>query len=147
MTEDNGLHEDFNSHDDAPVPSERNFGFTVGVVLVAIAAIRWFVFNLQASGTRIFAGIGLILLVLAATSPSLLKWPNLLWQRLSLLLAHIVNPIVMMVMFLVIFTPVALWMRFRGRDELHLRFDPQRVSNWADRIPPGPTPRSAVNRF
>jgi hypothetical protein len=50
----------------------------------------------------------------------------------GLLLGKIVSPIVMGTIFFGLFTPVGLFMRLFGRDELHLKTT-KRKSHWRDR--------------
>ncbi|WOK35943.1 SxtJ family membrane protein [Sphingomonas sp. C3-2] len=142
-----GTHEGYDGHEEVKLPSERNFGFTVGLILIAIAAVRWFWFIHQGPVTLTMAAIGGLLVLLAASAPKTLALPNRLWMKLGLLLAMIVNPLIMGLMFLLIFTPVAIGMRLKGRDALRLRADRRHASTWVDRLPPGPAPESAVNQF
>lgn len=147
MRDQHGLHEGFDGHAAVKMPSERNFGFTVGSILLLIGTLRWFWFEHQGPVTLAFIGIGALLVVLAAVAPTTLRTPNRLWMKLGLLLASIVNPIVMGVIFFLLFAPIAFFMRMRGRDVLRLRPDRSNFSTWVERIPPGPTPESASNQF
>ena len=54
---------------------------------------------------------------------------NKLWMRFGLLLGMIVSPIVLGVVFFVVFTPIAFIMRLSGRDQLRLQFR-ERQSHW-----------------
>ena len=92
-------------------------------------------------------GVGAVLIALALLAPSKLRLANLLWAKLGLLLAWIVNPIVMFAVFLVAFIPAALVMRLGGRDVLNLRGGKAAISTWVNRVPPGPDPQSAINQF
>ena len=73
-------------------------------------------------------------MLLSATiiKPDTLLPLNKLWMRFGLLLGMIISPIVMGVIFFVIFTPIALIMRLFGRDELRLQFNKQ-SSHWVGR--------------
>ena len=57
---------------------------------------------------------------------------NKLWMRFGLLLGMIVSPIVLGVVFFVVFTPIAFVMRLSGRDQLRLKFR-ERQSYWIKR--------------
>ena len=71
---------------------------------------------------RVWAlGAAACLLALALARPSLLRVPNLLWRRLGLLLGQVANPIVLSLMFFLVFTPVALCLRMAGKDLLRLK--------------------------
>ena len=70
----------------------------------------------------------IVLLVLAAThfilafvAPELLGRINSVWMGLGFLMGKVVSPIVMTILFFVLFTPVGLVMKLIGRDELLLK--------------------------
>lgn len=58
---------------------------------------------------------------LAFLAPSLLGRINSLWMGLGFLLGKIVSPIVMTILYFVLFTPISLIMKIIGRDELLLK--------------------------
>ena len=70
---------------------------------------------------------------------------NMLWMRLGLLMGIIISPIILGLMFFVIFTPIAIIMRVCGRDELRLKFK-TRSSHWINRNAPNHTD-SFKNQF
>ncbi|MCP4635182.1 MAG: hypothetical protein GY848_01735 [Methyloversatilis sp.] len=84
--------------------------------------------------------------VVTLFAPRLLAPFNRVWYLLGELLGRIVSPIVMGVIFFGLITPVALFGRLRGRDELRMR---RRTvsSHWIDRDPPGPAADSFKNQF
>lgn len=140
-------HDAYVEHSEVEGPTDRSFGLTVGVILVGIAAIRWLVFNASPESSALIAGLGIVLLFFAIAAPQVLNLPNRLWMKFGLLLSRIVNPIVMLLMFALIFVPIALVMRLFGRDALRLRMDKEAASYWIPREPPGPTPASIIHQF
>jgi len=137
-------HESFEHKAIAEPPSERSFAwvFTVFFLLLALwplwrgKPMRWW--WLPAAG--LMALIGLI-------RPALLRVPNRLWFQLGTLLGRITTPIVMALLFYVVFTPIAILLRMTGRDLLRLRRDPAAKTYWIPRDPPGPEPSSMVEQF
>jgi hypothetical protein len=79
--------------------------------------------------------------------PNLLKPLNLLWFNLGLALHHIINPIVMAVMFYGAILPMALLLRLLGKDLLRLKWEPESTSYWIPREPPAPAPGSMSKQF
>ena len=142
-----GLHEQSDDHQENLLPSERKFGLTVGGISLAIGCFRWITLHLETPVTFLCVGVGAVLIALALLAPSKLRLANLLWAKLGLLLARIVNPVVMFAIFLVVFVPAALIMRLRGRDVLNLRGGGAAPSTWVNRVPPGPDPQGAINQF
>ena len=92
----------------------------------------------------------LILSVVFATMtlvvPQLLNPLNRIWYGLGLLLGKIVSPIVLGLMFFVLITPISLFTRLFGRDELKMK-KRSVESYWVDRLPPGPSSDSFKNQY
>ena len=141
-----GAHESFDDFGDIAGPSNHKFGLTLGALFLAFAGIRW----LLGSGVGFvgtLAGIGAVLVLLGAVAPALLKWPNQAWMKLGVIMAAIVTPLVMLIIFSLVFVPFALVMRLRGRDALGLRRKPAGASYWVERQPPGPAPETMIHQF
>lgn len=137
-------HETLTREETVKGSSDRSFGLTFAVVGLILAGI-WFwrghgywIYALAASAG--FAAIALL-------APKLLAPLNKAWLKLGLLLHHIVNPLVMGLLFFAVITPMALVVRLMGKDLLRLRFDPQAKSYWIRREPPGPAPESMRHQF
>lgn len=60
-------------------------------------------------------------LILAFVAPGVLGRINSIWMGLGFLMGKVVSPIVMTILFFVLFTPIALFMKIIGRDELALK--------------------------
>jgi hypothetical protein len=137
-------HEDFNRQEEIKPSSDRSFGLIVATFFLIITfwplihaePIRWWALGVAS----VFAALAL--LWTAALAPL-----NRLWTKLGLLLYRIVNPVVMVFLFYVTVTPIALFMRMLGKDPLRLRRDPDAASYWIHRTPPGPAPESMKNQF
>lgn len=110
-------------------PSERAFGLTVGVILAAIAG--WHLVRSGPGPLAIVLGAtALLLLTAALLAPTLLRGPNRLWFRFGLLLHHVVNPIVMLAIYLFALMPTALLRRLFGRSPIAKKADPTAASYW-----------------
>ena len=126
------------------LPSDRSFGFTFAVVFALVAGWlywkghRWALPALGISG--VFA-------LVAAAIPKILHPLNIVWMKFGWLLSMIVSPIVLGVIYLVLFVPVGLFFRLTGRDVLHRRFDKSLASYWINRAPPGPDGKSFPQQF
>ena len=59
--------------------------------------------------------------IVAFKTPTMLTKPNLYWMKFSLLLARVVSPIVLGVLFFVLISPLAIVLRIFGRDQLLLK--------------------------
>ncbi len=128
-----------------PLPSERSFGLLFAAIGAVAAAMMAWKGHLPAAGG--VAAVAVVLAVIALLTPRWLAMPNRWWFRFGLLLHRIVSPIVLGLLFFVLITPIALFMRITRRDALLRRFEPGRESYWIERDPPGPDPESFRNQF
>jgi hypothetical protein len=125
--------------------SDRAFG----LVFVAL-------FSLIGLASRVFFGgdlriwalaIAGLFLAITLVVPKILHPLNRPWMRFSFTLHRVANPIVLGFIFFAVVTPIALLMRWRGKDPLRLRFDRTAKTYWIARTPPGPDRRSLKHQF
>jgi hypothetical protein len=137
-------HEYRSSHHDIKTSSNRSFGLVFGGVFALLALWSWY-----KAGTwwPVHLAISAVFTLLALLFPAVLAPANRLWTKLGFLLAKIVNPIVMGIIFFALFTPVAMFLRARGKDLLSLKLDRNASSYWISRDPPGPAPESMKEQF
>jgi hypothetical protein len=86
-------------------------------------------------------------LLAALLAPKVLTPLNRAWMAFALLLHKVTSPIILGVLFFVLFTPVALFMRLAKRDLMKRRFEPGAGSYWIPRSPAGPPPESLRDQF
>ena len=138
------LHEDLSRQDEVVGSSDRAFGLTLAVACLLLGTIRLILGHNFAAW---WLGAGLVLLGLALFWTAPLKPLNRLWLRLGLVLYRVVNPIVMLLLFVTTIIPIGALLRLFGKDPLRLRRDPTTPSYWLPREPPGPDPKSMINQF
>jgi hypothetical protein len=126
------------------LPSDRTFGLTIAVALGLIGA--WLSWRDSTPSVAVL-GLCAAFLLAALAFPGILHPLNVAWMWLGHLLNRVVSPVVMGVIFFGLLTPVAAFMRLRGRDVLQRRFDPARESYWIKRIPPGPDGSSFPRQY
>ena len=115
------------------LPSNRKFGFFFTFIFLVAAGI--FHSKQSTSVAYIFAILSLVFLLISSVQADLLLPLNKLWMRFGLLLGTIVNPIVLGLIFFVLFTPIAFLMRLSGRDKLRLKFK-EKNTHWIKRGTP-----------
>ncbi|MBM3813489.1 MAG: hypothetical protein FJW20_17845 [Acidimicrobiia bacterium] len=136
-------HESYVHKEEVQSSSERSFGFVFTVVMTVIGLwplryggeLRWW--SMAAAGAFLLA---------ALVYPAVLRPLNKLWFRFGLLLSRITNPIVLAVMFYLLFTPMGWLCRVLGKNLLGLRADKEQQSYWITREP-GPAPETMRNQF
>lgn len=112
------------SHPDIPTLDRkglRSFGIVTGAMFVAIFGLffpwlldlkfpvwPWVIFG-------VLGGVGLIF-------PEVLRPVYYWWMRFALLLSRITTPIILGILFYLMFTPMALVMRMMGKDPMKRKF-------------------------
>ena len=109
------------------LPSNRKFGFFFTFVFAVVAA--YFHYSANLAWAFVFVAAGTIFLLITLIKSDIFLPLNKLWMRLGYLLGIIVSPIALGMIFFGLFTPIAMLMRLRGRDELRLKFT-QKASHW-----------------
>ena len=112
------------------LPSNRKFGlFFTAILLLAYSYSHYVESKVM---IYIFGIICIIFLITTIIHADALLPLNKLWMKLGILLGMVVGPVIMGIIFFGIFTPIAILMRFSGRDELRLRFK-KKKTHWIDR--------------
>jgi len=143
MRTSGALHEHFESAE-IEGGSNRSFGFVFTFVFAVVG-----LFPLLSDGTvRIWAlAIAMAIFVIAIFRASLFTPVNLIWTKLSIVLGMIVTPVVMAVIFFVVFTPMGFLRRRLGGDPLRRAYDADAQSYWITRDEPGPDPSTMTSQF
>lgn len=138
-------HESSDREEKIKMGSEKGFGIVFGVVFLIIAL--WPL--LHGNDVRIWSiVISAIFFGLAFTIPHVMRPLNIVWFKFGMLLAIIMTPIVMGLLYVVTFIPIGLIMQYIARkDLLRLKLDPGADSYWIKRSPPGPEPETMKNQF
>lgn len=126
------------------LPSDRSFGFTFAVVFGLVGGWLWWKssrWGLPLLGVA--GGFALLAVIL----PRVLHPLNIAWMYFGALLNMIVSPVIMGLIYFIVFTPVSLFFRVTGRDALRRSFDGKLPSYWLDRKPPGPEGASLPRQF
>jgi len=124
--------------------SDRSFGIVFAAVFAIISIWPW----LFGGSPRIWsAAVAVVIAIIAMVWPRLLSPFNQIWFRFGLVIHHIVNPIVMAVIYFVAVVPTGLALKLAGKDPLRLKREPDSASYWIVREPPGPPAGSMSNQF
>lgn len=110
--------------------SERSFGFVFATVFALIGLYPL----LNAGEVRLWSiGVAVAFALVAVVLPRLLRPLNVVWFKFGMLLGRVVAPLVMILLFFLVFTPTGLVMRAFRRDLLKLRFDRSLDTYWISR--------------
>ena len=112
------------------LPSNKKFGVFFSFIFLIASSYSYF---LAAEIALYISSFFALFFFIAAIFKSDILLPlNKLWMRFGLLIGMIVSPVIIGLIFFIIFTPLALFMRVIGRDELHLNIS-KKPSHWINR--------------
>lgn len=112
------------------LPSNRKFGLFFSVVFSIVSSYFFYLKNNL--WFYIFGLLALVFIIITLINNDFLGPLNKLWFKFGLLLGKVVSPIVLGLIFFGIFTPIAIFMRLIGRDELRLKYKNQ-LTYWIKR--------------
>lgn len=116
--------------DETDLPSNSKFGAFFAVIFGFVSIYAF----LQSYDLLAYASIGMAALFFFVTlyRPNKLQMLNVLWMRFGIILGIIVSPLILGLIFFLLFTPIAILQRIIGRDELQIKIR-HGVSNWQKR--------------
>jgi hypothetical protein len=138
------IHEDLSRETRIETSSDRSFGVVLAAAFLVLAA--WPMRTGDAPRYPAL-GIGAAFVLCALIKPSVLHPLNRAWLWVGLLLAKLIHPIVLALLFFGVVTPVGILVRLCGKDLLRLRFDRSARTYWIHRDPPGPAPATMSKQF
>ena len=117
---------------DVKLPSNRKFGFFFTICFL-VGSIYCFYSEIK-TGFIVFSSLSLFVLLITIIKADLLFPLNKFWMYLGISIGTIVSPVVLGLVFFGIFSPIGMFMRFLGRDELNLK-STIKSSYWIERKP------------
>ena len=118
--------------DDVKTSSNRSFGIVFFIVFLLIA-----LYPLTYNGEiRIWSIIiSLIFLILGLLNSKILAPLNKLWFKFGIFIGKIISPLIMVIIFFLVVTPIGLIMRLLGKDVLNLKYNNSQ-SYWIEKKGP-----------
>ena len=117
---------------DIKISSNRSFGLVFFVLFLVIGL--WPLIN--NNEIKIWSiVISVVFLVLGLLNSKLLLPLNKLWFKFGLLLGKIISPLVMVIIFFLVVTPIGYLMRMLKKDLLNLKFNNEK-SYWIEKNEP-----------
>lgn len=126
------------------LPSDRSFGFTLSAVFTLIGVV-----SLVTGRGGSYGALAAACLfgVLAAMKPAALHRANVVWARFGLVLHHVVNPVVLAILFFAVLAPFGILARMLGKNPLQLKFTPHADSYWVQPDENTPGDKRMINQF
>lgn len=121
-----------------------NFGLTMAVVLLTVAAVLWW----KAKPYYLnFVYPALLFALLGVAAPTCLRPLQRIWMVLAVLIGFVMNRVILGVLFFGMFTPAALILKILQKDLLHERWDKMAESYWVKRTPAPYLPQSSERMY
>ena len=118
--------------DNIKLGSNKSFGIVFFLVFFLIA----FYPMINGGEPRLWSlGISAIFLILGLLNSKILNPLNKIWFKFGILLGKIISPLVMIIIFFIVVTPIGLLMRILKKDLLNLKFQ-NTDSYWIEKIEP-----------
>jgi hypothetical protein len=108
----------------------RNFGITVGCVLILIFC---FLFWKHKPSQLYFLAAGGILILLGLLFPSTLRLLNKVWMIFSILLGWLMTRVILSFLYYLVIFPISLIARMFRKNFLELKIDKASTSYWEKR--------------
>jgi hypothetical protein len=122
----------------------RKFGITIGIVLGLMG--MWFLWRGKGGSYPLLGG-SILFLSLAFICPLLLKPVQKLWMSFAVLLGWLMTRVILIILFYLVVTPIALLARLCGKDFLNTKLDRNAKSYWIARKAATSDKKSYENQF
>jgi hypothetical protein len=111
----------------------KKTGISVGVVLVLISMLLWY---LGKSSFVYFSSIGGLFVILSFIAIPVLRPFHKLWMMLALAMGFVMSRVILTILFYLILTPIGLLAKIVGKKFMPLGFDKTAATYWEKRESP-----------
>ena len=119
--------------DNIKIGSNKSFGIVFFLVFLLISTYP-LINNENVRYWSLF--VSLIFLILGLLNSAILSPANKLWFKFGILLGKIVSPLVMIIIYFFMVTPIGLLMKLFKKDLLNLTFDDKKKTYWIEKTEP-----------
>ena len=122
-----------NNYNIYKLPSEKNFGYTFSIVFFILSLYFFFKSEENLVYSSFFISLTILFLVITFFKPNYFKSLNILWFKFGIIISKIINPIILGLLYFIIFTPFAIWFKIIKRDALKINYN-SNETYWDDKI-------------
>jgi len=125
-------------------PSNRLVGLIISSIIVIIS-----IWPSKNGDGIITEGVilSIILIILSLSLPIVFSPISLILQKFSTLLRIVINPTVLLFLYIFAVIPSGIYLRITGKDPMKIKLDKNAKTYWINRDPPGPEPKSLEKQF
>ena len=108
----------------------KKTGLTVGVVLLIISMLLWYLDKLTFID---FSTIGGLFVILAVIAIPVLRPFHKLWMMLALLMGFVMSRVILTILYYFVLTPIGLIAKLIGKKFMPLTYDKNAITYWEKR--------------
>ena len=108
----------------------KKTGISVGVVLILISLLLWY---LGKASFVYFSITGGLFVILAFISIPILRPFHKLWMMLALLMGFVMSRVILTILYYIVLTPIGLLAKIVGKKFMPLGFDKKAPTYWEKR--------------
>ena len=108
----------------------RSFGLLLSAVCAVFAVLAY---RAGRSSEYVWAGLAVASLAVALVAPRVLEPARRGWLKIGHWLSLVINPLVLAIVYVVVFIPFGALLRLRRHDAMGRSYDPAATSYWIDR--------------
>ena len=108
----------------------KKTGISVGVVLILISLLLWY---LSKASYVYFSIIGGLFVILALIAIPILRPFHKLWMMLALLMGFVMSRVILTMLYYLVLTPIGLLAKIVGKKFIPLGFDKSATTYWEKR--------------
>lgn len=117
-------------HIDQSNEAVKKTGITVGVVLILISLLLWY---LGKTSFVYFSSIGGLFVILAFIAIPVLRPFHKLWMMLALAMGFVMSRVILTILYYLVLTPIGLVAKLVGKKFMPLGFDKNASTYWEKR--------------
>ena len=119
--------------DDIKIGSNKSFGI---VFFILFLLVSLYPLTINESIRYWSLIISVIFLILGLLNSNLLTPLNKIWFRFGILLGKLISPLIMLIIFFLVVTPIGLVMKIIKKDLLNLKFKKDKETYWIEKTEP-----------
>lgn len=108
----------------------KKTGLTVGVVLILVSLLLWY---LGKTSFMYFSILGGLFVILAFIAIPILRPFHKLWMMLALLMGFVMSRVILAILYYLILAPIGLLAKIVGKKFMPLGFDKNAATYWEKR--------------
>ncbi|MEX0677176.1 MAG: SxtJ family membrane protein [Pirellulales bacterium] len=101
-----------------------------GMFILGLVAAPWMLYRGHTTTAVVLWGMAIVLRGLAFVNPGWVRWPFVVLSIATWPIGFVVSNLALVILYYLVFTPVALVFRLVGRDALNRKLDRQAATYW-----------------